>query len=54
MHKKFWSVDVKGRDHLEDLGVDETVILKWILRKYGGKVWIGFIWLRVGISGGLL
>jgi hypothetical protein len=27
---------------------------KWILGKYGGRAWIGFIWLRIGISGGLL
>jgi hypothetical protein len=24
------------------------------LRKKGGKVWIGFIWLRIGTGGGLL
>jgi hypothetical protein len=22
--------------------------LKWILGKYDGRVWIGFIWLRIG------
>jgi hypothetical protein len=30
------------------------IILKWILGKYGGKVRIGFISLRIGNSGGLL
>jgi hypothetical protein len=30
--------NLKGRDHLEDLGVDRRVILKWILRKESGKV----------------
>jgi hypothetical protein len=30
---------LKRRDHLEDLGVDEKIILEWILGKYGGKVW---------------
>jgi hypothetical protein len=29
-------------------------ILKWILGKLGFGVWIGFIWLRIGTSGGLL
>jgi hypothetical protein len=24
------------------------------LREMGGKVWTGFIWLRIGTSGGLL
>jgi hypothetical protein len=27
MHAKFWSVNLKGRDRLRDLGVDETIIL---------------------------
>jgi hypothetical protein len=43
----------KGRDHLEDLGEDGR-ISEWILGKEGGKVWTGCIWLRIGISGGLL
>jgi hypothetical protein len=46
MRTKFWSENLKGRDHLEDLGVDDTTILKWILEKSGGKMWIGFIWLQ--------
>jgi hypothetical protein len=45
---------MKGRDHSEDLGVDGRIILEWILGKYGGKVWTGFIWLRIATSDGLL
>jgi hypothetical protein len=26
------------RDQSEDLGVDRKVILKWILRRYGGSI----------------
>jgi len=37
----------------EDQGVD-VKILEWILGQKGGKVWTGFILLRIGISGGLL
>jgi hypothetical protein len=44
----------EGKDHSEDLGVDGKILLQWILGKYGGKVWNGFIWLRIGTSGGLL
>jgi hypothetical protein len=33
----------KGTDHLEDLGIDGKIILEWILGKYGGRVWTGFI-----------
>jgi hypothetical protein len=28
MHTKFWSETLKGIDHSEDLGVEETVILE--------------------------
>jgi hypothetical protein len=39
---------------LGDLGVDEKIILKWILKKYGWGIWTGFIWLGIGFIGGLL
>jgi hypothetical protein len=28
------------------------ITLKYIIKKQGLKVWIGFIWLRTGTSGG--
>jgi hypothetical protein len=31
---------LKGRDHLEDLGIGGKIILEWIL----GKVWSEFVW----------
>jgi hypothetical protein len=39
---------------MEDLGVYSKIILEWILGKQGGKVWIGFMWLSIETSGGLL
>jgi hypothetical protein len=47
MHTKFWSENLRGRDHLEDLGIDERTILEWILGTQCGEVveWIIF-WLR--------
>jgi hypothetical protein len=33
MHAIFGLGNLKGRDHLEDLGVDGKIILKWILGK---------------------
>jgi hypothetical protein len=41
----------KGRDHAEDIDIDVRIILEWILRKYGWNMWIGCIWLMIGISG---
>jgi hypothetical protein len=33
MHTVFWFEKLNGRVHLEDLGVAEKIILKWILGK---------------------
>jgi hypothetical protein len=35
------------------LDVDGKITLEWILRKNGGRVCTGFIWLRIGTSGGV-
>jgi hypothetical protein len=29
MHTIFWLENMKGRDHLDDLGVDGKIKLKW-------------------------
>jgi hypothetical protein len=34
MHAEFWLESLKGRDHLEDIGVNLRIILKWILRTW--------------------
>jgi hypothetical protein len=46
--------NIKGKQHLGDVGVDEKIILEWNLGKYGEKVWTGRTWLRIGTSGGPL
>jgi hypothetical protein len=46
MHKIFWLKKLKGRDHSNDLSGDGKIIIEWILRKQGGKLWTGFVWLR--------
>jgi len=42
-----------GREHLEYLGVNGKIILKWIFRR-GIGTWTWLIWLRLGTGGGLL
>jgi hypothetical protein len=39
------------RDHLEDLGVDERIIVKLIIKKWHGEAWTGLLWLRAGRGG---
>jgi len=38
MHTKFWSGNMNGRDHIEELGVDGKVILRVDLRRIGWDV----------------
>jgi hypothetical protein len=35
----------------QDLGVDERIILKWIIKKWGGDARPGFLGFRIGIFG---
>jgi hypothetical protein len=44
----------KERDHSEGLDVGRRIILKWIVRKFGWRVWMEFIWQVIGTSGGFL
>jgi len=45
---------MRERDHLEDPGIDERIILRLIFRKWDVGVWTGSSWLRIGIGGGHL
>jgi hypothetical protein len=36
MLTKFWSENLKGRDHSEEAGIGGEIILEWILGKEGG------------------
>jgi hypothetical protein len=39
---------------LERQGVDEGIILRWILRKWVVGAWTGSSWLSIGTGGGQL
>ena len=36
----------EGRNHLEDLGLDGRIIVRWIFRKWNVGVWTGSSWLN--------
>jgi hypothetical protein len=50
----FWWESLKGKNHLEDQGVDGRMGSHWILRRLVGGEWSGFTWLRIETVGGLL
>jgi hypothetical protein len=49
-YTKIYEGELKRREHLEDLGVDWTIILKLILKNYNGGVWNRINWLTIASS----
>jgi hypothetical protein len=43
VHTGFWWGDLRERDHLEVLGIDGRIMLKWILKKWDGEAWAALI-----------
>ena len=46
--------ETREREYLEDPGLDERIILRWIFRKWDVGVWTGWIWFRIRTGGGHL
>ena len=45
---------MRERNHLEDVGINASIIFKSILTKSDGRTWNGSTSLRIGTGGGLL
>jgi hypothetical protein len=43
MHITFWWENLMERVHLEDLGVDVRILLKYIFKKWDWEAWTGLI-----------
>jgi len=54
VHKVFWWGNLRERDKLEHLGTDMRIILELMLKKWDRRRSTGFVWLKTGITGGLL
>jgi hypothetical protein len=54
VHTGFLKGDQRGRDHLEDLGIDGRIILKWFFKPCDGESQAKLIGLRIGTGGRLL
>ena len=55
--EKAYSVLVNNPERkmtLEDLRMGGRLILKFVVKGKDGREWTGFIWLKMGTSGGLL
>jgi len=49
-----YKIVVRKPEGKRQLRIPRHIVLEWIFRKYGGKVWIGCIWLKRGTNGELL
>jgi hypothetical protein len=47
VHAGNWWGNGKVRNHLEHLGVDGNLILKWVSNQSFGRAWIRLIWLKL-------
>jgi hypothetical protein len=51
---EFWWENLRERDHWGDPGVDRTIILRRIFRKWDVRIWTGLSCLRIETGDGHL
>jgi len=54
VYRGLWWGNLREKDHLEEPGIDESTILRWIFRKWNCGARTELIWLRIGTGGELL
>jgi len=47
VYARFSYGNLRERDQLEDLGIDGSIILRWIFRKWDMRAWTGAMSLRM-------
>jgi hypothetical protein len=53
LHNSGWE-PCRERGHLRDIGIEGKIILKFVLKEQGMRMWTELIWIRIEFSGGLL
>jgi hypothetical protein len=53
MRTWLWWRNLKEGDHLENLGADKKIILKWTFKKWN-ETWTRLMWLSIGTGAGRL
>ena len=51
MHTGFGWGELRERDHLDNIYIDQRIILNLICKKCNGKEWTGFLWHRIDTGG---
>jgi hypothetical protein len=50
----FWRGHLRASNHFETPGLNRKIILKLAIKKWVGRAWNEFIWLRIRTGGGQL
>ena len=48
----FWWGNLREADHLEDPGIDQRTVWKWIYQEVGWGTWTRLIWFNIGMVTG--